>query len=67
MKTTTAIAKGLVLGAAFIAIAILTGRVTSTTTTTAPDGTVTVTKTTGPDALSVSLASAAAAQVIAEK
>ena len=70
MKTTTAIAKGLLLGAALIAVAMLTGCVTTETTVTAPDGTVTHTKTTGPDAASVNAASSAvlvAGQVIATK
>lgn len=70
MKLTNAIAKGLLLGAALIAIAALTGCVTTETTVTAPDGTVTSTKTSGPDAASVNAASAAVAvagQVIATK
>jgi hypothetical protein len=44
----------------------MTSCVTTTTTVTDPDGTVTVTKTTGPDAASVE-AVTIAAQIIAEK
>ena len=53
MKTTYTIAKGIVLGAALIALATLTSCVASTTTTTSPDGTVSVTKNTAPDANSL--------------
>ena len=71
MKSITySIAKGMLLGAVLIAIASLTGCVTTETTVTAPDGTVTRTKTSGPDAASVNAASAAvvvAGQVIATK
>lgn len=70
MKTTTAILRGMLLGAALIAVSILTGCVTTDVTTTAPDGTVTHTITKGPDAESVNAASAAVAiatRIIAEK
>lgn len=50
--------------------AALSSCITTTTTTTAPDGTVTVTKTSGPDAASVAVAGGVitvATKIIAEK
>jgi hypothetical protein len=68
MKVTIAIAKGIIIGAALIAVATLTNCTTSTTTL--PDGTVTVIKGSDPAAvaaLSEILAEVAKAQIIAEK
>jgi len=71
MKITIAIAKGIIIGATMIAVATLTS--CTTTTTTLPDGTVTVIKGADPaavatlSALLIEASEIAKAQIVYEK
>lgn len=70
MKTTSAIVRGLLLGAVLVAIASLSSCVTTETFVTSPDGTTTHTKTTAPADGSMAVAGsavAAAGHILADK